>query len=304
MGGHLIFIEPRAEQLLLHYDPETKRCTRLLPHGKAANECMNVHQIGYYPAAEKEAFYVFDNYQNRIFFYTLQNELPILNHISTILEGIKTFSFLTANKIWGCATDSSRYVQADTCGTIDYRFGDYQEYGLSIPIGSGLLQGLSVTNALSTKQERYAWFSFYGIGYQILECKPDSCKIIAGTLYQLPKFQVHSNSGIDYPTFEQNTVVGYPAVTTDGSYIYALYSGQKLQTLFEDPDRIWRSRSICIYDWDGQPQILLQANRDLKTLAYDQTKDRLYALSLTEEGLYELVFLDLSDLRKNYSLDK
>lgn len=296
-AGRLIFAEPHGEKLLLAYNPDSGTVARLLSYGKAEDECMNVHQIGTYPTQETESFYVYDNYQKKVFIYTLQSDTFTLSWIQPAPEGVKTFSFLTKDRILGCAADSSRYLRADTSGKIDCRFGDYAEFGLPIPVGAGLLQGLSLAVSRPDGTERYAWFSFYGSGYQIIGSEEDSCRIIQQTMYKMPEFQIQSAKEVDYPVFGQNTEIGYAALTTDGKYIYALYSGHTLAEVLKDKDIAWRSRHICVYDWDGTPRLLMNADRDLKTLTYDAVHDRLYALSMDEPGIYSLFFLDLNGVR-------
>lgn len=301
-GGHLIFAEPHGEQLLMVYNPDSGTVTRMLPRGKAENECLNVHQIGPYPIYGTSSFYVYDNYQKKIFIYSLQREAFVLERIQPAIEGIKTFSFLTPEQILGCASDSSRYLRADTSGRVDCRFGDYKEFDLSVPIGSGLLQGLSLSAPGPNETQRYAWFSFYGAGYQIIESGPDNCRIVAQAMYKLPQFEMQSSNGANYPIFGQKTVVGYIALTTDGQYIYTLYGGHALSEILQNRDLAWRSRHIGVYDWDGNPLLLLKADHDLKTLAYDNIHDRLYALSLNADGDYALLFLDMDTVRQQAGL--
>lgn len=301
-GGHLIFAEPRNERLLTVYNPTFGTIARMLPKGRAANEFLNVHQIGTYPSDSGASFFVFDNFSSKIFVYSLSGGHFTPNLQLNAPDGLMSFAFLTPDQMLGCAKDDSRYMRVDTSGCIDARFGDYEAFKLTIPVGSSLLQGLSISAAMPDRQQRYAWFSFYGTGFQIIDSATDSCRIIASKMYAMPEFEIMSASAGSYPVFGQRTPIGYPAVTTDGRYIYALYSGHTLAEIMQNRDMAWRSRTIHVYDWEGNPCLLLHSDSALKTLAYDNATNRLYALNMTDEGLYRLVYLDMAEIYRQADL--
>lgn len=296
-GGRLIFVEPNADRMLQIYDPASGAVVRMQPRGNGGNELANIHQIGTFPSDSGDAFYLFDLFTRKIFIYRLSDGAFVLTDKRQAPESINTFSFLSSDRMFGCTSEGSRYARFDTTGRTDCRLGDYKAFGLTIPVGSGLLQGLSLAVPSPEGGERYAWFSFYGAGFQIVESAPDSCRIIADVLYKLPVFEVHTTpSNVEYSTFRQQTEIGYPAVTTDGTYIYALYNGHTLAEIIVNRDLAWRSRHVCVYDWEGRPVLLLNSDCDLRTLAYDEVSGRLYALGMTPEGMYELRYLETAAL--------
>lgn len=301
-NGHLIFVEPRNEKLLTVYDPTRGTVARMLPKGKADNEFLNVHQIGAYPSDSGTSFFVFDNFSSKVFIYSLSDGRFTQCRKFNAPDDLNSFSFLSPDNMLGCAKDSSRYMRVDTSGRVKDRFGDYAAFKLTVPVGSGLLQGLSLAIPMADGKERYAWFSFYGTGFQIIDSGPDSCRIIADKMYEMPEFEVLSASGGSYPVFGLQTEIGYPAITTDGKYIYALYSGHTLGEIMQNRDIGWRSRTICVYDWEGNPRLLIHSDSDLKTLAYDDASGRLYALNMTDAGLYRLVYLDMTEVYRKTDL--
>jgi len=93
-----------------------------------------------------------------------------------------------------------------------------------------------------------------------------------------------------YPYLLQHYVEVYWDAAVTDDYVLALYSGKSAAL---DGDIATYTRSaIRIFDWEGTPLALVHADRELKSIAYDQRTKRLYALDFDEN----IVYYELDDV--------
>lgn len=291
VGDDIIFSEDNTSHALMIYNMSTNQFQHLLAYGKANNEILNVHQLGY--VTPNKTFYVYDNYTNKNFIYEFSDSCYKVKSRREV-DGYRTFSYLTEDLMMGCTPDSGRYAIIDTLNNVLHRFGDYSKYNLSVPIASGVLQGLSVANP---NNHKYAWFSFYGEEYNIIEYKvQNSPKVISEQIYAPPVFKVNKHNDQEYAIFDIETPIGFTALTSNDRYICALYSGKKIKDAAKSKDDVLSSDLICIYSWDGTPVNLLRTNKRVKALSYNYNLDLLFVLSLDENDEYKLYTVYLNSL--------
>lgn len=82
----------------------------------------------------------------------------------------------------------------------------------------------------------------------------------------------------------------YKDVTVTDEHVFALYSGKSGAL---DGSTVPDVKSgVRIFDWDGNPLALVNVDRELTSIAYDQRTKRLYALDLDEN----IVYYELDDV--------
>ena len=138
----------------------------------------------------------------------------------------------------------------------------------------------------TTPSKRLAWFSVYGEVLQIYNFdNANDIKMTKESIVNLPIFDESSAIGMD-------TKLGINSVSSSENYIFALYTNNYLRDALTLKNEIFNSRKILVYDWDGLPKVLLELDKEVLAIAYNETDDSIYCIGFEDNKDYGIFILN------------
>lgn len=270
-GNNLFFVEPILPELLLRYDFEKESISHLLPKGQGANEATYIQTIG--KGRNSDEIFACDPLTRTIHFISLTNGKTVKD------------SMLLPNQFCDVAYDKNLAFFL-TVGS-PKRFGLRKDnkiipFGENVPLKelntkvvSKMLQGPCL---LSAENKRIVWFSIYGDIMEIYDYNNiDNIALVKSCVARLPSYN-HSNGAMS-----TETVMGVQSVTTDDTYIYALYSGQTLKEMMKEEESAIFTNTIFVFDWNGNPIKNITLNMPVRSITYDKKSNRILGLGLDND---------------------
>jgi hypothetical protein len=83
--------------------------------------------------------------------------------------------------------------------------------------------------------------------------------------------------------YKDETLFGFEDVFVTDNFIYALHNGKTAE------DNPYYSKSIKVFDWDGNPIVEYKTGVDMRCLAIDEVKKIIYAVAYTDEKGFFLI---------------
>lgn len=96
-----------------------------------------------------------------------------------------------------------------------------------------------------------------------------------------------SKNRIDVDVSKENRY-GYQNVTVTKNYIYALYSGKKMDKAYHYTD------TILVFDWKGDPVIRYNLDQEVRYISAQANNEALFAISKNKDGNHEIIKFPLS----------
>jgi hypothetical protein len=281
-GDYIILSEPKLNYLISLYNMETNAFTRFLFKGTGPNELVDVQQIGLY---EKDSlFFVKSTFSKDIFVYNFNN-ISLL--IQEQVPGENVSFFFDNNKVICSQYGKKRFSLHDIQNNSIVEFGDSIIIENCHPdIVSHVLQGLCAGNAES---KRIVWASIYGDIFEIYDYKnPSSIRTIISMKGVLPIMKNAQNQLV----FSVDSKIGVVSIAVTNKYIYMLYNENKIKDVQDKKDDILLCNKILVYDWDGTPQKILEANKFIKSISYNEKHTKIFCIGYDDDGNGKVFYID------------
>ena len=282
IGDFIIFSEPKMPELLMCYNTKTSTLQRMLNKGQGADEAIKIQILG--KGMNPSSFYALDVLTDKIFQFTIDGNYIKYCGIDHELpkHSFCSISYDDSMAIFTNINHKKRFTIRN--GKIFSDFGENIKIpGLTPEVVSHSLQGISIIN---TTQKRIAWFSVYGNIMEIYDYSNlFDIKLIKSVVMDLPIFASNEPGVMNI-----ETKVGVTSVVSDGNYIYALYNGKTLKEIISDRGNAFFTDKILIWDWNGKPLKILNLDRPVKSITYNNQKNAIICLALDENlnnNIYE-----------------
>lgn len=280
----LIFSEPQLPMLLMGYNTETGDIRRILPHGQGQNEALAIQTIGM--GSEAASFYAYDLSLSSVFHFSQKGDS--ISFVKTDDRAPKHSSCAVAydgdTAFFLNIADEKRF----TCyhGKDIIKFGDMVNIPNLSPVAvSHALQGPCLINSSAKK---IAWFSIYGDIMEIYDYADiNHIKLELSNLITPPIFvTATAATGVMSP----KTKLSVSSVVSDGKYIYALYNEKTLLEIMQNGNReqAFFADKILVWDWQGNACKILQLNKQVKSITYSPSENKIFCLGLDSNLDYAL----------------
>ncbi|MFR9620640.1 MAG: BF3164 family lipoprotein [Rikenellaceae bacterium] len=113
-------------------------------------------------------------------------------------------------------------------------------------------------------------------------------------IYNMPKFNTRVNKSGAFETSVSISGLryGFGSSAASSEYIYSLYDGRTNRQKSNDDDKDDLIGSLCVMDWEGKLLLRITSEYGFKAISYNDSKRRLYCLTMTDTGEYELRYID------------
>lgn len=289
IDNYVILADPGADHTISVYNLETGGFQRTGRKGRAANEILNVNQIGIYPSTDTTAFYIHDNFAQKIFVYMLESGRCELWKIEE-MPRFRTFDFDGHLTIGVNKGQDSRYLLTDSLSGAEVFFGDYSEYDLPMQQGALMYQGFCLVNP---QQKRCAWFSFFGEACNMLDYgRVDEPRVFHNKTWQ----RVVIDQAADTPVMSPKTKIGFVSLTGSHERIFALCGDQTLQKFLTERTDFHLSHDICLFDWNGQYLERWISTPAVRCIGFNESRGELFALIVDQDLNYRVVSLAIDEI--------
>lgn len=280
-----IIYEPQGEKLLTVFNLKTKtKRNEILPKGKGPGEAISLQTILF--DSQDDLLYCNDIAQNKINIFSTVN-FSLLEQ-KNINFPFATFAKDTNSWIFSITGQSQPFVYSNSKEE-EIQFGSPVKMPhADASIVTQVMQGPITVR--TTPSKRLAWFSVYGEVFQIYNLEnANNIKMTKESIVNLPLF---GESG----AMDMDTKLGINSVSSSENYIFALYTNNYLRDALTLKNEIFNSRKILVYDWDGLPKVLLELDKDVLAIAYNEADDSIYCIGFDDNKDYG-VFI-LNDIEK------
>ena len=145
------------------------------------------------------------------------------------------------------------------------------------------------TLVINPKAKRWAVGSYIGGCLDIFEFSGGEIRFIGGAYISKPIYDFYDSQA----NWTEETTIGFDDLSATDSKIYALYSGIKGKNLKTGTMPVFGNR-IIVYDWDGHPVKVIDADCQIKTFAVSPDESMIYAVALNPDSMgWELRSLPL-----------
>lgn len=280
-----IVYEPQGEKLLTVFDLKNKtKRNEILPQGKGPGEAISLQTILF--DSQEDVFYSNDIAQNKMnVFSTIHFTLLEQKNIDFPFA---TFAKDMDNWIFSITGQSQPFIYSNSKEE-EIRFGSPIKMSYTdASIVTQVMQGPITVR--TTPSKRLAWFSVYGEVLQIYNFdNANDIKMTKESIVNLPIFDENGAIGMD-------TKLGINSVSSSENYIFALYTNNYLRDALTLKNEIFNSRKILVYDWDGLPKILLELDKEVLAIAYNEADDSIYCIGFEDNKDYGI--FTLNDIEK------
>lgn len=128
---------------------------------------------------------------------------------------------------------------------------------------------------------------------EILELTNGELKTISKHHSYPPQFEDQSQSEeFISVVWDTDNYWGYHNIDVSYKYIYALYSGRKIG----DSDRFFYGDKILVFDWNGNPIIQLNLDKEVSDITVSKDDTGIYGITTDEEsGESEIIYFQIKD---------
>lgn len=280
-GDYWVFAEPKMDTLLLVYNTKLGSCQRVLPKGQGYMEAVGVAMLG--NGGRKGLVCVYDMLAHSV--YKLDLTVPPSDFLleKDSLPKSYSISYLAYDadlSFYELSTSPYRFMLSSSKG--NEMFAKVEEKdGLPASTISKVIQGPC---ALSRDVKRLAWFSSIGDVYEIYDyAEVDDIRVVCSQTLCFPG--IRNDAAI---TPKEH--VGVRSLAVSDKYVYALYVGRTFEEILRGGQKQegLRSRQLLVFDWEGNPVRLLELDKELFSIAYDEKEDCLYGIGLDENAEYAI----------------
>jgi len=281
VGDFIVLSEPKFKSLISVFNLKTNRMYKTLPKGIGPDEMPDIMQMG---MLNNDEFFVRSTHSKEFFIYSSVDSFSSV-HKKHIVPPNSGTSYWSENLILSTNTGEKRYSAYDMTKNIQSEFGEDLPFNdFSQTTVSQLLFGMSIG---SDELKRYAWFSMYGEAFEIYNySNPLEIKLVKQTVGILPIIVSESMA------FSLDSKLGFPSITTNDSYIFALYSENTLKDAIEKRDEIFYCNVILIYDWDGNPVKKLLLDKPVRSISFNKKHNMIYCVGLDNDFNIGLFYID------------
>ncbi len=290
-GDVIILSEELNQKSITVFNDKTKKISRLLPKGRAANEVINVHILAQNSSRDNE-FYVFDDSKQKMFNFSQNNEGFDLIEMKDI-NGYSTFSVDDTVVVGNLKGSDARFGISTIEDVITSKFGDYSQFDLTCEIGNAILPGMTTINRA---QKKFASFSFFTPSFSIVSYL-NKGELIYNKTYKMPEFNTNKGEKASFPTFKMTSTLGFVSLTSCDKYIYALYSGETFKDAMSSGANALLANVICVFDWDGDFITNLESDIKIRSIAFNEQQQKLFGVFLSESGHYEVSYINITDIQ-------
>ncbi|MFI3263041.1 MAG: hypothetical protein R3Y26_09060 [Rikenellaceae bacterium] len=145
--------------------------------------------------------------------------------------------------------------------------------------------------AVNSNKKRLFYFSNYGLRFKVFDISnPYNIVLLEESIISEPTYTTKSKPEKQQYSIKwaDDSVRGALAMTSSPECYYVLCDGKKLVS-----DKNWMINTVYQFDWSGTPLKILELNRDVQTISYNEQNNQLVALSTDEGGRYIFVSYDL-----------
>ncbi|MDR1120634.1 MAG: TolB-like 6-bladed beta-propeller domain-containing protein [Dysgonamonadaceae bacterium] len=283
-GDYLLLSEPKLDYLISLYNTTSKNFTRLLKKGESPDQLLDVQQIGRYKN-EDSLLFVKSTFGKDIFTYTLGDD-SLVFHKKIQMAGDNVSLFFDGDKTVVSQHGEKRFAVHDAQEESAVEFGDSIVMGdCPQKLVSYILTGLCTGNK---NLKRFVWASIYGDIFEIYDYKnPLNVKTVASIRGILPMITVTQNQ----PVFSVESKLGIVSITATSQYIYMLYNENHIKDFLTQREDALLSDKILVYDWDGNPQKIIQTDKRLRSISCNEKLHKIYCLGVDNEGNAQIFFI-------------
>lgn len=134
--------------------------------------------------------------------------------------------------------------------------------------------------SINPSLNRWVVATYIGGCMEVFELSGNKIKLIGGSYLSKPEYEFHDNQ----VNWTENTTIGFDALSTTNSKIYALYSGIKGENLKKVIMPVFGNR-IIVYDWDCNPLEIIETDCQIKTFAVTPDESMIYAVTLNPDTM-------------------
>ncbi len=231
---------------------------------------------------EKTAFYLYDNFAEKLLIYTITDDVCELWDI----QEIKGFMALLFDDDLAIGTNGvkSRYLLRDMQTGFDCYFGD-TKYSAEFCEKVGLAMSSPVINR---SLKRIAYFSPFGEAYEIMDYShPHAIKSVFHKIYEGVIYVDASNDVLSIETKE-----GFNGATGSDDNIFVLCD----ELTIAERGLSSLANNICVLDWGGNYIKRLVYDKAMSCVCFDEEKSELFAVILDDDALYRVVSFPVEEI--------
>lgn len=290
------------DNVLFIFDTKTKLITRkYCSKGKGPGEVIEpTFNMVYDPFENK--IQLFDTNLKKALLYKInknsEEKLEFLKEYRIDIDELKNEWIRELFKIndWFLATGSGgRFSESRFCildkDLIPIKFcNNYFEYGDGIPFNHAK-SILSFNPSISIKpdQTKLVFCSYIGATLEIFDLTDIPEKIhldISRNLYS-PIYEVNKNAHHVSISWSDKTIIGFEDIYVTDNYIYTLLNESRGDS-YSYPNK------INVYDWSGNKVVQYILDENICSLAVDEKKEIIYAVTFASVGENQLIEIDMS----------
>lgn len=225
-------------------------------------------------------------YDRRSFKYSEVNvdtAIQIGNYISKITSGT-----LNSNYSWVSKLDADRYIGTgyfDKRYVISDKSGSIIAYALDYPYKNDFKNASNFDVAFAMQAilkvrpdgKRIVLATYSSPNIEIVSVENSKLSKLSELYYGQPGFVPRSGNGMITVDYNADNTWGFIDVSVTNGYIYLLYSGRSRK---KDGSPLSIAKTVLVYTWEGKPLARYKLDRDVNSIAIDESNNRLYATSL------------------------
>lgn len=158
--------------------------------------------------------------------------------------------------------------------------------GVSPEVVSQVLQGPCFVSPI---EKKIVWFSVYGDVMEVYDYTDlDNIVLVESNVVCLPVFDksFSYNKGV----IDLRTKLGVSSLTATKNYIYALYNKRNLKEALENRNDAFIANTILLFTWDGKPYKMIEVDKRIKSITYDEKNNVILCLGLNENLDYTVFY--------------
>lgn len=266
------------------YNLKTGFFQRVGRMGRGENEIQNVGQLGIYPAQGKTAFFVFDNFVDKLYVYSLEGDVCELWKSESMI-GFAQFVF-DGNVAIGPAYTEDRYLIKDFSTGLETSFGD-TKYATELRNST---DGTLRHPVINEEKKLMMCFSPYGEACEMVDF---SDRDDIGYPFHRIYMSVVGSADSEY--ISVRTKIGFLDAAGNDEYIFALCSDKTAAELLMTKADPGAANDVCVFDWKGDYVKRLICDNSVKYISVNRARKELFALVI-EDAHYKVVSFPLNEI--------
>lgn len=281
--SYIAVYEPNMDSMVVLEDRVTKEVCHIVPKGQGPMDLVSVEDICY----DRGIFYFLSFRQKKVLMFDENNKSlsqdSIINNVlcnNTCSTGFERdsdllfFPVLNRDERFMLVSSSSTNLFGAIPSSDGYSSQDY----------GWILQGRFVLNKTS---KRLFWASSVGDTYGIYDYSAtDTVTSVIQNFHSFPE-----TMGPGERAFTNHSVLSSSSITSNGNYVFMLYSGQTMGTIINlmiKDDALFDSNIVLVFDWDGNPVKQINTDHNLRCICFDNKDNKLYGIELNDDNEYSL----------------